>query len=282
MSRKQSSARSPGLKHSFDYLILDHQLVMYVTSLHEDVGYSAQNRVAVCMVVPPSVKRVSGYSVRRISVFSCLPDMVLKHLNSTLTPSSGTAGEILYAQNEKPTGLYVLFQGRVKLTAVVATGKTALLRISAAGDLLGLNAVMAQHPYMATARLLTECRLAFIAREDLVSLMIQHSELGFVISQRLAKDCAQALTEMLFLRVTTSSLQRLAMLLLRWSTANGARHRRLPVLYTQAEIGQMIGASRETVTRLMNQLERDGDISFSRSKLKILNERGMRKIAQMS
>ena len=230
------------------------------------------------MVTAPSAKRVSGYSARRISVFSCLPDTVLKHLDSTLTPLSRAGGEILYAQNEMPKGLYVLFQGKVKLTAVFATGKTALLRISRAGDLLGLNAVMAQHPYMATARVLRACRLAFIAREDLISLVMRHPELGLVISRRLAQDCAEALMELLFLRVTTSSLQRLAMLLLQWS----ARPSRLPIFYTHAEIGQMIGASRETVTRLMNQLERDGEISFSRFKLKILNEPGMRKIAQVS
>jgi len=234
------------------------------------------------MAIGPSAKRVPEYSVRSISVFSSLPDTVIQRLDSSLISSSRGAGEILYAQNEKPCGLYVLFHGKVKMTAVVAGGKTALLRISRAGDLLGLNAVIAQHPYMATARVIKECRLAFIAREDLVSLMMRYSELGLFISQRLAEDCAEALTEMLFLRVTSSSLQRLAMLLLRWSAANGGRQRRLPVFYTQAEIGQMIGASRETVTRLINQLERDGEISFSRSKLKILNERGMRKIAQMS
>jgi len=234
------------------------------------------------MAIGPSAKTVPEYSVRRISVFSGLPDTVVQRLDSTLIPSSRAAGEILYAQNEKPSGLYLLFHGTVKLTAVVAGGKTALLRIASAGDLLGLNAVIGQHPYMATARVTKGCQLGFIARDDLSTLMTRYSELGLVISQRLAEDCAEALREMLFLRVTTSSLQRLAMLLLRWSAANGTRHRRLTLLYTQAEIGQMIGASRETVTRLMNQLERDGEISFSRSKLKILNERGMKQIAHMS
>ena len=229
----------------------------------------------------PSEKRAPEHSVRRISVFSSLPHSVVQQLDSTLTPLSRAAGEILYAQNDNPVGLYVLIHGKVKLTAVVATGKTALLRISGAGDLLGLNAVMAQRPYMATARVLKECRLAFITREDLLSLMMRHSELALAIAERLAEDCAEALTEMLFLRVTTSCMQRLAMLFLRWSGSGAVRQGRLSEAYTQAEIGQMIGASRETVTRLMNHLEREGEISVSHSKVKILDWHGMKNLARM-
>ena len=226
-------------------------------------------------------KRVPEYSVRRIAAFSSLPDNVVQNLDSIVTPTSKTAGEILYSQNEIPAGLYILFDGRVKLTAVVATGKTALLRISGEGDLLGLNAVLAQRPYLATARMLTDCQLGFIGRDDLVSLMNRHSELALGMVERLAVDCAEALTEVLFLRVTTSTLQRIAMLLLRLSKSKDLRRHGVPVLYTQAEIAQMVGASRETVTRLLNQLERKGEISVSRSKLKILDQQALKRIARI-
>lgn len=234
------------------------------------------------VIAPPAkLKRVPEYSIRRISAFSSLSERVVERLDSMLTPLSRPAGEILYSQSEKPAGLYILFHGKVKLTAVVAAGKTALLRISDAGDLLGLNAVIAQRPHLATARVLKDCRLAFLAREDLLSLMVRHSELALVVAERLAEDCAEALTEMLFLRATTSSTQRLAMLLLRWSGRGSVPNGSFPLLYTQAEIGQMIGASRETVTRLFNRLEREGEISVSHSKLKILDQQAMRKIALM-
>ena len=235
------------------------------------------------MVIAESARfnRVPDYSVRRISAFSSLPDRVVQNLDSILTPSSRSTGEILYSQNEEPSGLHILFDGRVKLTAVVATGKTALLRISSEGDLLGLNAVLAQRPYLATARVLNDCQLGFIGREDLVSLMNQHSELALGMVERLAVDCAEALTEMLFLRVTTSTLERVAMLLLRLSEAKDLRRQEVPVLYTHAEIAQMVGASRETVTRLLTKLERKGEISVSRSKLKILDQQALKKIARI-
>lgn len=229
----------------------------------------------------PRLKRVPEYSVRRIPAFASLPAEILDDLDAVLVPTSRNSGETLYSQTDEPTGLYVLFEGRIKLTAVVATGKTALLRISQAGDLLGLNAVMAQRPYMATAKLLQDSRLARIDRQDLVHRMTRHSELALVISERLASDCFEALSEMLFLRVTTTTLQRLAMLFLRWAGLNGARRDGFNLGYTQAEIGQMIGASRETVTRLMNQLERKGDILVAHSRLKILDQQDIKKIAKI-
>lgn len=226
-------------------------------------------------------RRTPEYSLRRIPAFASLPDAVIRDLDSALVPSPQTGGEILYSQNDKPAGVYILFSGRAKLTAIVATGKTALLRISQPGELLGLNAVIARRPYMATARVLEDSHIAFLAREELVSLIVRHPELAIAVAERLATDCAEALTEMLFLRVTTTTLQRLAMLMLRWSGANGARRHEVPILYTQAEIGQMIGASRETVTRLMKQLERRGSICVSHSQLKIVDQQSMKKIARI-
>lgn len=225
--------------------------------------------------------RVPDYSVRRMAAFASLPDAVIRDLDVALVPSPQTAGAILYTQDEKPRGVYLLFSGKVKLTTVVATGKTALLRISQPGELLGLNAAITKRPYLATARILEDSQIALLRREELVSLMSRHPELSIAVAERLATDCAEALTEMLFLRVTTTTLQRLAMLILRWSSGNAARRHEVPIIYTQAEIGQIIGASRETVTRLMKQLERKGNICVSHSQLKIVDQQSMKKIARI-
>ena len=222
------------------------------------------------------------YSIRHIPSFASLSDYVIQDVNEALVPTPQAAGTVLYSQNDKPLGVYLLFTGKAKLTAVVATGKTALLRISQPGELLGLNAAMAQRPHMAAARIMEDSQVGLLRREELVNLMERHPQLALAVAQRLASDCAEALTEMLFLRVTTTTLQRLAMLILRWSGANSARRHEIPILYTQAEIGQIIGASRETVTRLMKQLERKGCISVSHSQLKIIDQHSMKKIARIA
>lgn len=218
-------------------------------------------------------------SIRRLRDFASLSKEVVEIVDSLLTPSAQIRGEVLYIQGEESANVYALFSGRVKLTAAVTEKRAALLRIAESGELLGLEDVMSQRPYLATARVLETSHVGRISRQQLITLMDSYPDLAFAISELLARDCADALSEVLFLRVIASTLQRLAMLILRWSTRSRTR-RDIPLLYSQAEIAQMIGASRETVTRLMRQLEETGDIRVSNSKLKILNRADLERIAQ--
>ena len=227
------------------------------------------------------LKTTPEYSVGRLRDFASLPLLAVRSLDEMLVPSPQTRGAILYTQGNDPSNVYILFAGKVKLTAVLAKGRTALLRIAESGELLGLNAVMAKRPYIATARVMEASQIAFIPKEEFVSLMERYPDLAIAIAERLAHDCTEALCEMLFLRVTSSTVQRLATLILRWSAATRTRRNGIPILYTQAEVGQMIGASRETVTRLMKQLERAGDICVSDSKLKIVNRPALENIARI-
>ena len=225
------------------------------------------------------LKTVDAYSVRRIRAFASLPTVVVRDLDAVVVPLTPQRGEILFSQNDKSSGVYFLFSGGVKLTTVVSKTKTALLRIARSGEFLGLSAAVAQRPYIATARVLENSHIAFVPGEELKRLMGRHSQLAVAVSERLADDCVEALTEMLLFRVTSTTLQRLTRLILRWSRAHGSHPQEIRIPYTQAEIGQLIGASRETVTRLMTQLERKGIISVSHSQLSIVDPQFLKRIA---
>jgi len=217
--------------------------------------------------------------VTRVRGFASLPDAATRDFDAVLVRSNQDRGAIIFSQNDKPSGVYILFSGRVKLTTVVARGKTALLKIAGPGESLGLSAVLAQRPYIATARVLEHSHLAFVPGEELQKLMGRHSQLAIAVAECLADDCVEALTEMLLFRVTSTTLQRLSRLILRWSRAHGSHRHEIPIPYTQAEIGQLIGASRETVTRLMKKLERKGNISVVHSQLSIVDPHSMKAIA---
>lgn len=224
-------------------------------------------------------KTTPEYSLRQMRDLASLSIEAMRAINATLVPSTQPRGAVLYAQGDEPSDVYILFSGTVKLTAVIAKRKIALLRIAQAGEFLGLDAVMAGLPHLATARVLEASSVASIGKQELLSLMDRYPQLAITVARRAARECTEALSEMLFLRVTTSAAQRLAILILRWSSA--ARRDGTPILYTQSEIGQMIGASRETVTRLMKRLERMDDIRISDSKLKIVNRRELERIARV-
>ncbi|HWC18969.1 MAG TPA: Crp/Fnr family transcriptional regulator [Terriglobales bacterium] len=193
-------------------------------------------------------------------LFSTLPEAVIRDLESNLTITDHCAGSILFRQDQKAKGMFVLFSGRVKLTAIVAGGRTALLKIAAPGQILGLAAVLSSRCQITTAEVMTSSLIGFVGANGIASLMRKHPQLSEALARHLASTCIKAMSETLFLRVPTSNSQRLAAMLLR--VAESHKHSQASghdsFGYTHAELGQLIGASRETITRLLGKFERKG------------------------
>lgn len=64
-------------------------------------------------------------------------------------------GSVLFVEGQQPRGVYVLCEGRAKVSIASAEGKTLVLRIAQSGDLLGINATLTGEPYGATAETLS-------------------------------------------------------------------------------------------------------------------------------
>ena len=191
--------------------------------------------------------------------FCNMPEEVLHDLEISKEEVVRAAKSILYSQGEKCHGVFVICKGRVKLVNTFADGRHALLKICGPGELLGVSEALTDRSYAATAHVLEDSIFAYIAREQFIHMMARHSIVGVRTSECLSADCLHAYGDLGFLRIPSSALERLVRLLIRWSGVNGgARSVAVPLLYTHAEIAQLIGASRETVTRLINNLQRDG------------------------
>ena len=188
--------------------------------------------------------------------FCNLPANVLSDLEMSKREIHCRSGEVLYQQGEKCGGLFVLCQGRVKLSKISSQGKTAILQICGPGDLLGVSELLTNSAYAATAQVQKEATLAYVPRDQFRRLMAKHAVVGMRTAEQLSNDCLRAFRDLGLLRIPSSALQKLSRLLLRWFSQNGNEGvQEIPMIYTHAELGQLIGTSRETVTRLMNKLE---------------------------
>ena len=188
--------------------------------------------------------------------FCNLPGNVLSDLENSKREIHRVSGELLYQQGEKCGGLFVLCNGRVKLSKISSQGRTAILQICGPGDLLGASELLTNSTYAATAYVQQDATLAYVPREQFRRMMAQHAVVGMRTAEQLSNDCLRAFRDLGLLRIPSSALQKLSRLLLRWSSQNGNETiQEIPMIYTHAELGQLIGTSRETVTRLMNKLE---------------------------
>ena len=169
-------------------------------------------------------------------------------------------GALLFVEGQIPRGAFVLCSGKAKLSTTSKEGKILILKIAEAGEVLGLSAVISGQPFELTAETSGPCHVNFIEREALIQRIEQSGELGLRLSQALSKEFQSAYRDIHDLVLARSSAGKLARLLLSW-TPHRDRHDetgevRIRPSLTHEEMAQMIGSSRETVTRLLGDLKK--------------------------
>ena len=159
------------------------------------------------------------------------------------------------------------------------------MRIARAGDVLGLYAGLTGRPFEATAEMVEGGRVDFISRTDLLNLMGQQQALNADLVDMFSRQFSEFVDNTRMLLLSESALEKLARLIVRWGRDFGERTSdgiRLKLLLTQEEIAQIIGASRETVTRLFSTLKRDEIISVKRDSIWIRDSEALASLAQLS
>lgn len=182
-------------------------------------------------------------------------------------------GAVLFVEGQATRGVYVLCAGRAKLSITSVQGKKLIVRIARPGDLLGIHAALTGHAYEATAETLAPCHVDFVSRKDLLGLLDREKSFDLGLAMAVSKDFTEFVEHARTL-LSISAADKLARLLLAWSDAFGQHTPdgiHMQTLLTHEELGQMIGVSRETVTRELNALKRkqvirlkDGDLWISK------------------
>ncbi len=194
-------------------------------------------------------------------------------------------GAVVFHEGNVARGVYVLSSGSAKVSISSADGKKVILRIASGGDVLGLYAGLTGRPFEATAEMVEGGRVDFISRQDLLNLMGKQNTSGFDLLDVFSRQFSEFVDHTRMLLLSESALEKLARLILRWGRDFGERTSdgiRVQILLTQEEIAQIIGASRETVTRLFSALKRDKVIRVKRDALWIRDSAALASLAQMS
>jgi CRP/FNR family cyclic AMP-dependent transcriptional regulator len=184
--------------------------------------------------------------------FCDLSPAVADALELEVLTTTYPTGAVLFAEGQMPRGVFIVRRGRVKLSICGSDGRTLILRIVEAGGALGVAAVVAGYKYEATAETQEPCEISFLRQSDLLRLMRQHGELALWVTQHISQDYASTCREIRDLILSDSASEKLARLLVGWLDQNSEARNpsQMKLALTHEEIGQMIGTSRETVSRL--------------------------------
>ena len=205
-------------------------------------------------MVHEKVDETSVPAYRKSEFFRMLSVPALADLESLLIPVSCPAHKVLFDETQPSSGIVVIVQGEVKLSINSRDGRRLSFRIAKAGEVLGLSATLSGGEYEMTAETLYPARMAHVSRAAFLQFLVRHPEVYQIVAREMIRSFNDACEQLRTVCLSSSVPERLARLLLVWSnpdakTASSASCR---LSFTHAEIGEFIGASRETVTRTLS------------------------------
>ena len=110
-------------------------------------------------------------SMRQDRLFCDLPIDVLKEFEALKYATVLPKGAMLFVEGQAARGVFVLCNGRVKLSTSSSDGKALITQIAQPGEVLGLSATVSEQPYEVTAEMLEPCQVNFVKREDFVRFL---------------------------------------------------------------------------------------------------------------
>jgi CRP/FNR family transcriptional regulator, cyclic AMP receptor protein len=195
-------------------------------------------------------------------IFCDLSRPTLAALDSISSSATYPKDAILFVEGQDPRGVFVLCNGRVKLSTTSADGKSIIVRMAEAGEIVGLAGTLSGKPYELTAEAMEPLQANFIHREAFMHFLKEHGEAAVRVAEILSRIYHATLLEVRYLGFSSSTAEKLARFLLDLPGQPSIKQSetRSTLTLTHKEIGETIGASRETVTRLFANFKREGMI----------------------
>ncbi len=219
--------------------------------------------------------RLSGHLA-----FSNLPPETLAELDAIGVPVEYPSGATLMRQGDAPTRVRILCDGRAKITTSSQDGKTLLLNIVSAGAILGLVSAIQRIKYETTAEAYGPCIVNEILDRDFLNFLIHHRNASWQVMQMLAEENHDLLVNARRIALSGTVAGNVAKLLLDWGATateiDGKKHFNL--VLTHQEIAEMVGTTRETVTRTFATFRQHGWIRVQGISMEILQQKQMEDI----
>jgi CRP/FNR family transcriptional regulator, cyclic AMP receptor protein len=220
--------------------------------------------------------------LRRAPLFEGLDEENARTLRRQMTEVKLQRGEHLFLEGQSGDRLYVVLDGKIKLTRAAADGRENLLSVLGPGEMFGELSLFDPRPRTSSASAITEATLAALTHDALRPWLLEQPEVSMHMLQALARRVRREYDVTADL-VFTDVPGRVAKNLLDLAERFGQEERDgLHVHHdlTQEELAQLVGASRETVNKALADFAARGWLQISARSVLILDVERLRKRAR--
>lgn len=209
-------------------------------------------------------------SLRKIPVFAGLPDDLLRLIGSHTIERQISKGETIFHEGDPGEGFHYVIEGQVKIIKTSEDGREHIIKVMQAGDLFAEVLLFNALPYPATATAVDAVRVGVIRNADLERLVLGNNQLALQLIKALSQRLLYAQQKIKNLALD-DVLSRTAEVLLRLAADQVGRERvpEIRLDFSRQDLASLVGTTRETVTRTLSALKKDGIIDFEGSIIRL-------------
>jgi CRP-like cAMP-binding protein len=216
-----------------------------------------------------TVGQVRGFILRELDLFRDLTDAEIDAIGAAAPMRTIPAGQVLYAPGRPTEVLFILKGGRVRLYVIGADGRTLTTAIVEPGQLFGEMVPMGQSLTDTYAETLDASVVCLMSRTDVDRLLLSDPRIAARIAEILGRRVAELETR-LSDTVLKSAPDRIASTLARLADRDGASIR-----LTHEQLADLVGTTRETVTKVLGDLAARGFVQQRRGRIIVTSRSGV-------
>jgi CRP/FNR family cyclic AMP-dependent transcriptional regulator len=208
---------------------------------------------------------------------------MLLELEALTSFSHCAPGTVLFVEGQMPQEVFILLEGYAKLYMNSRYHKRLIVHIARAGEFLGLASAFTLTPLRTTAEASSPSRIASVRCADFLQYLLDYPCAAQAATRELAESCDRNITRLRTIGVTSSNRAKLARLLLEWCSQGKPTDHGIQIhlALKHAEIAECIGICRESINRILRDLQRWHVIEQHGSHLTILDFSALEQCAEL-
>lgn len=208
--------------------------------------------------------------LRKIDIFRDLSHDEIEQIDRQTRMTTVRRGQVIYHQEDRAEGLFLLKRGRVRLSRLSPSGKKLELTVLEPGTFFGELPMLGMRMRNASAEAVDDSLLCVMSEADVERLVLGKPQVGLrmieMLGRRLA--AAEARLEDFAYRSATERVAAALLRLARNGVVAGMSHQ---------DLADAVGAYRETVTKILDEFEVAGLVTLGRKRLEVLDAEALRR-----
>jgi len=209
---------------------------------------------------------------RLTNVFSTLTDEQLVNLSVEKSCNIYKKGQLVFYEGNRPTGLYCVNKGKVKVYQIGMEGKEQIIRLAKDGDILGYRSLISGEMYTASASIIEDATICFLPKKSFFDLLQTNSELSTRMMKLLSNDLKTAEKRITAL-AQKPVRERMAETILMLKEFYGLDNEKLTIRanLSREDIANIVGTATETAIRILSEFRSEKIINLVGKKIQIIN-----------